>query len=496
MKAVILPTGDPDRLKPLDEWMPEFLLPIVNKPLVEHLIELLIRHSVKDIILVLKHLPYETEQYFGKGERWGCSISYSLAKGYRGILNALARIQSRLGESFLCLPGNVVTNVNLTDLIRAHEKVKGDVTMALRTENKWKTEPIDPPLKPTFHPFIMTTRALSNLLASSLAQNLEQMIASLAMRGLNIYGHYSLFEHRAIDSLADYLEINRSVLKGGCRGMIIPGNQLMEGVWVGRQSRIDPQARISPPLLIGDYCQIHDGAVVGKEAVIGNNVILSQCVSMQGSVILDNTYIGAHTEIRDSIVRKNILIDIPRSLNLYVGDDFILGDLEKDAMAKKGLRIFNSILALFFLLLFSPIILPLFLFHLMFPSKKIFSSDVRYGEYVIVDHHGAKKPKSFHLYSFKSKHGFIHKLPSLMNVIKGDMALVGNSPLTQLEAFSLREQWETVRFNAPAGIFHLWEIDGTAAPTWEEKLVTENYYASTRSFKGDLRILLKSLTPF
>jgi NDP-sugar pyrophosphorylase family protein len=496
MKAVILPTGNPDRLKPLDEWMPEFLLPIVNKPLVEHLIELLVRHTIKDIILVLKHIPYETEQYFGKGERWGCTITYSLAKAYGGIRSGLGRIQSRLGESFLCLPGNAITNVNLTDLIRAHEKVQGDVTIAMRTEDKAKVQPIDPPLEPSFYPFIMTSRALSNLLASSLAQNLEQMITSLAKRGLNVYGHYSLFDHGVINSLADYLEINQSILRNGFRGIIIPGNQIKQGIWVGRQSRIDPSAKLSPPLLIGDYCQVHAGSSVGKEAIVGNNVIVSQGVSIQESIILDNTYIGSHTEIRESIVRKNILIDIPRSLNLYVGDDFILGDLEKDVIAKKGQRIFNCISALFLLILFLPIILPLCLFHLLFPSRKYLSSDVRYGEYVVVDLQGVKKPKAFQLYSFRSKYRFIRKLPSLINVIKGDMALVGNSPLTQLETCSLKEEWEIARFNASAGLFHLWEVEGTAAPTWEEKIVTENYYAATRSFKGDLKILIKSLIPF
>jgi NDP-sugar pyrophosphorylase family protein len=68
MKAIILPVGKPDLLNPLTTWLPEFLLPVVNKPIVEHLIELLVRHNIRDIILILKHMPYETEQYLGSGQ--------------------------------------------------------------------------------------------------------------------------------------------------------------------------------------------------------------------------------------------------------------------------------------------------------------------------------------------------------------------------------------------------------------------------------------------
>jgi lipopolysaccharide/colanic/teichoic acid biosynthesis glycosyltransferase len=82
-----------------------------------------------------------------------------------------------------------------------------------------------------------------------------------------------------------------------------------------------------------------------------------------------------------------------------------------------------------------------------------------------------------------------------MNVIKGDMNLVGNAPLTREEVDSLKEEWETIRFQAPAGLFHLWEITGDKDSTWEEKVITDNYYATTRTFWGDIKILVKSFPP-
>ena len=78
--------------------MPEFLVPIANKPIVEHLVELLARHGIRDIIMVLKHMPYETEEYFGDGSRWGVRFSYSLQGSYEGPADSLRRIETMLGD--------------------------------------------------------------------------------------------------------------------------------------------------------------------------------------------------------------------------------------------------------------------------------------------------------------------------------------------------------------------------------------------------------------
>ncbi|MEI6155109.1 MAG: sugar phosphate nucleotidyltransferase, partial [Deltaproteobacteria bacterium] len=107
MKAIILPTTNTGNLSPLTSWTPEFLLPVVNKPIVEHLVELLARHHIEEILLIIKHMPYETEKYFGDGSRWGVRLSYSLLRNYRGITDALSRIEaSKLEGPFLSLPAD------------------------------------------------------------------------------------------------------------------------------------------------------------------------------------------------------------------------------------------------------------------------------------------------------------------------------------------------------------------------------------------------------
>ena len=74
MKAVILPTLETESFKPLTNWTPEYLLKITNKTIIEHQIEYLVRYGIREIFLVIKHMPFETESFLGDGKRWGCNI--------------------------------------------------------------------------------------------------------------------------------------------------------------------------------------------------------------------------------------------------------------------------------------------------------------------------------------------------------------------------------------------------------------------------------------
>jgi lipopolysaccharide/colanic/teichoic acid biosynthesis glycosyltransferase len=87
----------------------------------------------------------------------------------------------------------------------------------------------------------------------------------------------------------------------------------------------------------------------------------------------------------------------------------------------------------------------------------------------------------------------IDELPQLINVVKGDMRLVGNRPLPLYEAIQLNEPWQQIRFTAPAGITGLWQVSGRSNLSLEERIILDNYYAVSRSFLGDLGILLLTI---
>jgi lipopolysaccharide/colanic/teichoic acid biosynthesis glycosyltransferase len=87
----------------------------------------------------------------------------------------------------------------------------------------------------------------------------------------------------------------------------------------------------------------------------------------------------------------------------------------------------------------------------------------------------------------------VDELPQLINVVKGDMQLVGNRPLPVYEAEALSEEWQQLRFNAPAGMTGLWQISGRSDLSAEERIVLDNYYAVTHSFWNDAKILVMTI---
>jgi lipopolysaccharide/colanic/teichoic acid biosynthesis glycosyltransferase len=296
-----------------------------------------------------------------------------------------------------------------------------------------------------------------------------------------------------IKSLADLIRVNRLVLDGRFQAVIIPGKSMKSGIWVGRHCRIHPRAKLEPPLIIGNNCNIQGGSSIGPGSVIGDDVIIDECASVKDSLVLDRTYVGPCTQITDAIVRKNWIFKAPGMLNVYLGDDLILGDLEKRTLTTKAGRFLDLLLAFMLLFLTSPLWVFLLVYHLIFPSKKFFFSEKRLGTCAQMSLGGEKSPRHFDLFLFNSTNGLIRKLPGLMNVIRGDLNLVGVATLTDEERDELPEDWKEAGDNAPFGLFHLWELERRSDLEWWEKMAMDSYYAATRTTWGDLKILGKVL---
>jgi NDP-sugar pyrophosphorylase family protein len=487
MKAIVLPADKPELLSPLSNWNSDYLIPVVNKPVAEHLIELLLENNIRDMIFILNHQPYETEQYFKMGERWGCNISYSLVREYHGAIESISRIKNSLEEDFICFPVSMITNMDITSFVNFHKETLADLTLPVTNKELQKPGILKSP------PFIMSHRALCHLTKSKENMDLMEIAKDFTHAGLKSNTYRAEFDYCLIESLNDYIEVNRAVLKGEISNITLPGKEIRKGLWVGRNSFISPAAEIIPPVLIGENCNIKNSVSVGGHTIIGDNVIIERDTNIKRSIIYEKTYVGTNTEITDSIVCQNFIFNLPAMAHLYVDDDAIIGNMEKDLFTDKLENIFSIITALLLFCFFMPLILILYIYHLIFPLKGYLTTLTGYGSSDSRDMNGDPELSTIQQYQFKSRHSLIKKLPGLINVIKGDIRLVGNSLLSENEVELPNEDWQKIRFNAPAGLIHLWETDKNPLLTWEEKIVAENFYASTRSFRNDFKILFRYL---
>ena len=119
MKAVVMAGGEGTRLRPLTSNQPKPMVPIVGKPCMEHIIELLKLHGLEDVIVTVAFLPQAIRSYFGGGETLGIDLSYSVEESPLGTAGSVRLAAGRLDDTFIVISGDALCDVNLTELVES-----------------------------------------------------------------------------------------------------------------------------------------------------------------------------------------------------------------------------------------------------------------------------------------------------------------------------------------------------------------------------------------
>src|SRR5262249_20174132 len=137
MKAVVMAGGEGSRLRPLTCHRPQPLVPVVNRPVMQHILELLKRHGITEIVATLHYLAEEIEAYFGDGSDFGVNLQYTIEDTPLGTAGCVKKAQQLLqDDTFLIISGDALTDINLTEFIRFHRERKAEASICLvRVEN-------------------------------------------------------------------------------------------------------------------------------------------------------------------------------------------------------------------------------------------------------------------------------------------------------------------------------------------------------------------------
>lgn len=492
MRVILLPFLPDDTLLGFHESIPEALLPIVNKPLIEHLLELLVRYRIKAATLCLRHLPYETAQYCGDGARWSLQLTYTPGD-FDSFAAALERLGRQPQEPYLCLPLRLVTDLDLNRFQAAHQEGGAAATVCqfgATTEALTVTAP--QALQGVVGaPLILSPAAVRALFSFEPFPDMAALCAALQAQGLLVKTYQTTRRGYLIQSWPEYRDVQLRILRREFQTITIPGKEVSPGVWLGRNCVIAPTATLQPPVLIGHNSAVKANAKV-TASVIGEGVIIEENVEVRQSIVLADTYVGSNLNVNEMVVHKTCVVQISTGVDLCVTDEVILGDLRKRDVSGFLERSVNVSVAVLLLVLFSPLLLSLWIYSLLRPSQPYIVAVKRYRP-AGAGNPGTGQVVAFSLYTSRSRWRLLQKLPGLINVIRGDLNLVGNSPLTEAELTHTQEDWEKLRLQAPSGLFHIWEAEGSPEASWQEKIVMEGYYAVQRSLWGDVKIFFKSL---
>jgi mannose-1-phosphate guanylyltransferase len=131
LKAVVLAGGLGSRLRPLTYVMPKAMLPVGNKPILEHVIQFLKMYDVTEIIVATGYLGRFIEEYFRDGSKWGVSLSYAEARPL-GTAGQLKTAEKELSGTFLAMNGDILVDVNIRSMKKQHDTSKAMATVAVK----------------------------------------------------------------------------------------------------------------------------------------------------------------------------------------------------------------------------------------------------------------------------------------------------------------------------------------------------------------------------
>lgn len=313
MKAMILAAGLGTRLQPITYGMPKPMVPVLNRPVMEHIVRLLSRHGFDEAIANLHWFPKLIEGRFGDGSELGIELSYSREERLLGTAGGVRNAAELLGDSFLVVAGDALTDIDLGAMREFHESHDGLATLAtkrVRDTDQFgvviaaadgriqgfqeKPDPAEAlsDLANTciymfrseifdFFPEPGTSKAAGPDSPPGFADWAMDVFPALLEGDVPFYSHEIEAYWNDIGNLDELRQGNLDALHGAVE--VEPGApQVADGVWTGS------------PL---------DGVDVSAPALVGVGVELGEGVRLEGPAILgDGCRVGAGSCIRDSIL--------------------------------------------------------------------------------------------------------------------------------------------------------------------------------------------------
>ncbi|HVD66239.1 MAG TPA: sugar phosphate nucleotidyltransferase [Gaiellaceae bacterium] len=358
MKAVVMAGGEGTRLRPLTSNQPKPMVPIVGKPCMEHIVELLKEHGFDDIVVTLAFMPQAIRGYFGAGESHGVSIRYSVEESPMGTAGSVKLAEDALDEPFLVISGDALCDIDLGAIVRFHEEKEALVTIALVS--------VDNPLefgivvtdeegrierfleKPSWGQvftdtintgiYVVDPAVLKHVPEDRPFDFSKELFPLLLEMGRPLYGYVAEGYWQDIGNIDQFRQANFDALDERV-GVNVPGIKLRGNVWVGEGVELADLESVDGPAFVGNYCRIAPQASVGPYSVLSPSVTLREHARTTRSVIDSSTYIGRSALIEGAIVGKSC--DIKPHARLHedvaVGDSCTIGE---QSVVMPGVRIY------------------------------------------------------------------------------------------------------------------------------------------------------------
>ncbi len=358
MKAVVMAGGEGTRLRPLTSNQPKPMVPIVGKPCMEHIVELLGKHALEDVIVTVAFLPQAIRTYFRDGEGLGLNIEYSVEETPLGTAGSVRLASGALDDTFLVISGDALCDIDLTSLIRFHREKGAAVTIGLKsvenplefgivvTDEEGRIERFleKPSWGQVFSDtintgiYVLEPEVLEHVPDDRPYDFSKELFPLLLEMGRPLYGYVCEGYWQDIGNLDQYRQANFDALDEKVK-LDIPGIRLRGNIWLGEDVDVDDIDLIEGPAYLGSNCRLASDASVGPYSVLGPSVTLRERARTTRSVIDAASHIGRSARVEGAILGREC--DIRAHMRIHegvaIGDNVSVG---AESVIMPGVRIY------------------------------------------------------------------------------------------------------------------------------------------------------------
>lgn len=349
MKAVIMAGGFGTRIQPLTSNLPKPMIPLFNRPIMLHIVELLKKHDITDLVMLLYHQPEVIKKFFRDGSDFGVKITYVIPLQDMGTAGAVKAAEKYLDERFLVISGDLLTDFNLKKVVNFHNDNKAMATITLTSvkdplqfgvvitdKERRITQFLEKPgwgevISDTINTgiYVLEPEIFKYIPEGENFDFSQDLFPTLLTNNDPLFGFPARGYWRDIGNTDSYREAYHDIFKGKVN-LKIDEPKLD---FVGKDLRIASDVTLGDPsglegtVVVGDNSQIQRGVQI-KDSVIGRNCTIEQGVRLNRCVIWDNAYVKKGARINDSVVCSNVLIGQGASLEegVIVADGTSIGD--------------------------------------------------------------------------------------------------------------------------------------------------------------------------
>ncbi|MCB0168781.1 MAG: NDP-sugar synthase [Anaerolineae bacterium] len=329
MKAVVMAGGLGSRLYPLTANRPKPMVPLVNKPVLSHILSLLKHHHITEVVITVKHLAEHVQEYFGDGSQLGMNIRYAVEETPLGTAGGVKNAEQFLDkEPFLVISSDIVTDIDLSNLLQYHREKQATVTMALKRVSNPKgygvvvvdakgeiSQLLEKPEPSQITSNIVNTGVyilepdvLNYMQADTKYDFSYDIFPALLQNKAPVFGYSATRYWRDIGTIQSYEQAVVDVLNGKVNHINL-GHKVSSDVWTGRNVTIASDVCLFGPIYLGDNVKIKKGATLYGPTVIHDGSVIERKAWIRHSIIDQESHIGKEATVYQSIVSQKSQVE-------------------------------------------------------------------------------------------------------------------------------------------------------------------------------------------